>query len=509
MGNQKQDPSENQYHNKLPEGALTELPHENDVVREITPGRKAMNHVIIGLALSTFTLNFLYLNYILPTIGIVLMLLGFRCLRRENVGFKACWILSIIRALYIFPWLIINASIWGKAILESEIAKTFNSLHNGVILFIILCMGFGFSSVQKKAGIKQHTGSITALLIWYIVLYILGIIQYSGWTLTIPLFITYVSIIRSLYTLPSELDEAGYVIVTEHVRLSDRTVIIGVLFVLVLGLTAVDVFFNKYPMQWTPVAAASKDEAHAVKSHLITLGLPDTVVDDLTEEDLFDCADAIRVIVQERDHFIDNENHAAVMSWNSINHTASGYAPELHMTHVAVELPGNRETWKIIHHFQWNEDVPFYGTEAINLWPAATGDLGWKMEGTYSGQVLFDDAGRTYASPFYSLGVVTYGQDSKFWGNSIADYPFAEFSFPMNKENYRGYVSFSILETKDGYIIDSWIDYTHQQWMFLYPAQTAMENRMGPRKASRYNAFGLVQDALQFYPNEVNAQPIR
>ena len=501
MGNQKQDSKENQYPDELVESASTELPSENDVVREITPCRKAMNRVIIGLALSTFTLNFLYLNYILPTIGIVMMLLGFRYLHRENGGFMACWILSIIRALYIFPWLIINATIWRNVILESEIAMIFTYIHTGVILLIILCMRFGFSSIQKKAGIKQHTGSITALFIWFIALCILGILQYSGWILTIALFIAYVSILRRLYTLPSELDEAGYVIVPASLRISDRAVTIGISLVLALGLAAAYIFFSKYPMQWTPVAAASKDEAQTVKSRLISLGFPDAVISDLTEEDLLDCTDALRVIVDQRDNFIDSRNRT--------NRATSGDVPELRITHVAVELPGSCETWKIIHHFEWIEDVPFYGTEAIRLWPTATGDLGWKMEGTYSGQVLFDDAGRAYASPFYSLGEINYEQDSIFWGNGTANYPFAEFSFPMYKENYRGYVSFCILETKDRYIIDFWIDYVHKQGWFQYPVQTAMENIMGARKESPYNAFGLVQDAIQFRSDEVNAQPIR
>ena len=258
MSKQKQDSTENQHLDKLLEGVLTELPPENDVVREITPCRKAMNHVLIGLALSMLTLNFLYLNYILPTMGIVLTLLGFRSLRRENVGFKACWILSIIRAVYIFPWLIINATIWQKTILEAPIAKNSIYIQIGSVLLLILCMGFGFSSVQKKAGIKQHIGSITALFIWYIILCFLGMIQYGGWIIAIALIITYVLIIRSLYRLASELDEAGYVIVTAPVRISDKAVILGTSLVLALGLAAAYIFFSRYPMQWTPVAAASR-----------------------------------------------------------------------------------------------------------------------------------------------------------------------------------------------------------------------------------------------------------
>ena len=43
-----------------------------------------MNRILFGMALCAITLNFLCLNYILPAVGTVLLLLGFRTLRREN-----------------------------------------------------------------------------------------------------------------------------------------------------------------------------------------------------------------------------------------------------------------------------------------------------------------------------------------------------------------------------------------------------------------------------------------
>lgn len=487
MGNQKQDPSENQYQNKQLESES--LP-ESDGAREITLGRKAMNRVIIGLALSAFTLNFLWLNYIFPTIGIVMILLGFRCLRRENSGFKACWIISIIRVVYVFPWLIINATIWQNAIFESQIAKTFNYIQIGCLLLLIICMGSGFRHVQKKAGIKQHTGAITALLIWYILLCIIGMPQYSefiieiGFIIVIPFIIAFVLIIRGLHRLSSELDGSGYVIVTAPVRFSDKAVKLGISLVLTLGLAAAYIFFSKYPMQWTPVAAASKDEAQAVKSRLVTLGFPDTMVDDLTEEDLLDCADVVRVIVQEDGNL--------------------NPSPELSTTDVAVELAGNKETWKLFHHFQWNNDVIFYGTDVIQLWSTCREGYGWTMEGELSGQVLYDEADRTYAAPYYRIIDKTYEQDNILWSGGISQSTFAEFSLPKGKGNYRGYVSYKILETKDGSPVKSWITYVYQKGWLQYPAQTAMDYRITSSQFSSHDVFRFMRKRLHFDPNDEN-----
>ena len=83
------------------------LPPE-EVVRDVTPWKRAMNRVLIGMVLCTITLNFWYLNYILPAVGMVLWLLGLRALRRENGYFTACFVLILLRCACFFPTLILN-----------------------------------------------------------------------------------------------------------------------------------------------------------------------------------------------------------------------------------------------------------------------------------------------------------------------------------------------------------------------------------------------------------------
>ena len=80
---------------------LPDLPPE-EIVEEVTPWKRAMNRVLVGMALSTVTLNFWLLDTILPAIGVVLMLLGFRSLRLENRWFRSCFVLALIRAIYFF-----------------------------------------------------------------------------------------------------------------------------------------------------------------------------------------------------------------------------------------------------------------------------------------------------------------------------------------------------------------------------------------------------------------------
>ena len=68
----KFDPMNEKDFDSMLESTMSELPPE-DIVSEVTPWKKSMHRVLIGLAMSSLTLNFWCLNYILPTIGFILM----------------------------------------------------------------------------------------------------------------------------------------------------------------------------------------------------------------------------------------------------------------------------------------------------------------------------------------------------------------------------------------------------------------------------------------------------
>lgn len=59
-----------------------------DKAAAVTPRKRAIGRVLAGTALTALGTNLWGLNYLLPGIGLVLMLLGFRLLRREEI--EAC-----------------------------------------------------------------------------------------------------------------------------------------------------------------------------------------------------------------------------------------------------------------------------------------------------------------------------------------------------------------------------------------------------------------------------------
>ena len=112
-----------------------------------------------------------------------------------------------------------------------------------------------------------------------------------------------------------------------------------------------------------------------------------------------------------------------------------------------------------------------------------------------------ESGGVTYSAPYVSLGRESWVSDSIFWGEQQSDAVFALFSLPADGERQRGYVTYVIDEVNDGYIIDAWINYTHQQTWMQYPVKTAIDHAKSG-VFNGFDAFFTEQDALQFYPHD-------
>lgn len=81
-----------------------------DKAAAVTPWKRAMGRVLAGTALTVLGTNLWGLNYLLPGIGLVLMLLGSRLLRRENRWFRCCFLLTGMQLAYCIFQLILQAT---------------------------------------------------------------------------------------------------------------------------------------------------------------------------------------------------------------------------------------------------------------------------------------------------------------------------------------------------------------------------------------------------------------
>lgn len=461
-----------------------------DVLREVTPWRRAMKRILLGLVLGTITLNNLGLNYILPAVGHLLILLGLRVLRRENGFFRLWWYAFLVQTgLYVFQLLHWAAPGW-QAFDQTPLGRAVFGAGLALELLQFFCLWQGLRGVRRKAGLSPGAGSGLALLVFncaVMYLALSGLTQVS-WFFFAVMVVVYVCIIRGLFKLSRELDEAGYAIRPAPVRIPDLPLALGLTGAVLAGILIISLTCNRLPMDWQPVDPSEHSGLEEVEAHLLDLGFPEEVLADLTRSDIQACAGAIRVEA-------DRERHSLTMGWNDDT------PKPLAMTHVAVELAGERESWRVFHHFAWDSGTKFYGSEAFQLWTLYDYTAeGWHKLADPSGRLLYDRDGTAFWSPYYSLDVEPYTANSMFFGAQSYSDPMASFSFPRKGERCRGYVTYAAVEAQDGWIFDSWINYVHQMRKLIYPAQTAKAWQMSGAWNGGELPFFRIQTAIQFYP---------
>ena len=84
---------------------------------------------------------------------------------------------------------------------------------------------------------------------------------------------------------------------------------------------------------------------------------------------------------------------------------------------------------KVIHHFLWNGNPGFRGTEAVQINPAYQEmNGGWTSQGKLTGQVLYDKDGTSYTAEYASLQNEAYDTNQNFHFTEASSMPaFAEF----------------------------------------------------------------------------------
>lgn len=464
------------------------------------PWRMSMNRVLWGTGLTTITLNFWNLDVILPAIGVILLLLGYRALRQENRWFRMGYQIGMLRIIW---WLLafsVNLTVYSG---ESDVVAFFTV---GTYLMLIpgflglVCLRNGIRAVQDKAGLPPHGGN--GMLVWYLIMTVLGMVNFSGFSVW-GLLIAYGFILRNLYLLSKELDEAGYAISPAPVNISDRTLKLAYTSIIAVIMVVGFVFLQKYPMDWKPLEQSADSEVQAVKAELLELGFPERVLNDMTNEEILSCDGAVFVLVDQRDY--DMDQGRGIGTQEEINDglvaliTEDKAERQLRTTYVGVKFDDGRERWKLIHHFEWLDERKFYGTEAIQMWPYS--QTGWNVTGDFSGRLLYELDGETFTSDYHSLGKVTYATNnmvSQMLGQRESTDVFATFSLPNQGSNHRGYVMYELSEMMDGYIVSSWFNYVHQRNWLQFPYRTAMEFEMYYSFTTKDWPFKTVQTEIQF-----------
>lgn len=472
MSEQKKSFMDEQDFDALLSRSLPELPPE-DIVARTVPGKKALNRILIGYFLSTFTINGLGLNLILPVIGQILMLLGFRALQHENRWFSACYVFAVLQAFLRFGKLILDTTIFDLPFEDPQSAANafYIALALQVLLTVVslLCFWRGLRTVQKACGIRSKAIGVLALLVWNLLFCAMALLQmrgqfFGGYTLLF-LLVSLIIILWMIARQAKALDATGYVLQPAPLRLSDRTLTLIILAILAIGCTCGHLFFSSYTMDWQKIDSTESAATSETKSQLAALGFPEDILDDLTPEDLARCHGAEQVVVDAR-------------TLNSENPTFDNGDYDIRLTNVIVLVPGETPHVVLFNHFSWLSIPKFYGTAALNILPTyeVSAEL-WRLENGPTGRILYDDGDDSFVADYHSIEMRTV--TSNLFRN-VAPSPslYASFIFPNQGTRQRGYITYTIAPRAilpEGYRQAGYsqMTYMHQKKRFLYPAETA------------------------------------
>ena len=423
------------------------------LIPKISPWRHSMKLLVWGMVFTGIKLEFWNLHYILPALGAILILLALMPLRRENGWLRLSWWGAVGHLLHTGIMLFLQGTIWYSRFMDT----TFGTILSCSIWLFFFALYFapllGLVQLRRKTGYPP-------LNKWLVGLMLLAISTFfyqgrtAGTSNTLPLlaFVVYFSLlIWVLSHAFADMEQVGYVIHSRSARLSALT--LGVIFAgFLVGCTAVGMTVGQsYPMDWQPTDLQQEHRGQEdLIAELISKGIPEHILLDLTAEDAASLAGATEFLVLE-----DSDSHFAQGQY-----TPNGARLLVTYLHIGFETADGVFRWKWLYHFRWDGDpglrktAYFKGSSTFSVSPNVLP----------TGRVLYEDAGITYAGNYF-------GNDYNSTNFGYA----ATFSPPQNGLAHRGYLYFEDTCDNRIYAINGIATLIYQDNTPRYPCVTAAE----------------------------------
>lgn len=385
--------------------------------QEISPVHDAVMKIVVGLALTTITIQFFYLQYILPAIGVMLLYLGMRTLRQGNGYFRIGWLLAAGRSVLFCAVLLLLATPCANNILTG-----LNLTGSFLAMLMVWAFGQGAKQAQEMVqGVKAKNPAMPVVLC-QLIIFGLAKVEYQGGMLAVLLLlVAYGYALKAIYRCASCLDEAGYDLPAAPTRISGSRLMKLWLVGLLLGLFGLTVAFGYAPVEAERIAQADDGTTigqsgqagdtggqTALRKKLRTLGFPQDFLTRIEDEDLQGLKEAVAVEV------------------NVKQEEAEGDA-------VAIATADGRVKWFIAPLTQKTIWPALYESVRINY---AEG----KRQTEAKGKLFYTKGGRTYRAE-----IPLKPWESQFlWFGDINTEKFlqAKFSVPIGAQKQQAYFTY-------------------------------------------------------------------
>lgn len=436
-------------------------------VKSVNPWKKSTDMIFAGLILQLFTVNIYYLNHILPALGMLLVLFGFRVLSGENKWFMTGKITAYVKCA---SWIVnrfLDSTMWLDSNVEERFSMSMGYFNAILMLIIIGCLWGGFRLVQKKSNMPVHTLSFAVLFLAYFLLAIATFIVKDAVLLPLIFAVAFIVILVCIRKIFKKISVSGYAVDPKPVKIPNFVIVL-ILAVLTIGSMFIgNTFFTSYPMDFKSVESTINAEVESAKLQLLDKGFPEEVLVMMTDDDIMQCKNPVRVVVKESETF-----------------ETDGWQKNLRLQTIMVQLPNDEETWKIIHSFCWEKVLTKHHSDCIQFTPIYYNKENcWVKSGEISGRIFYNEGTKIFASEYYSIIEGAIGKSAKqnvfsdLWGSGEGKMQaVAEFTFPKDAENCRGYISYNAVNAGRAHIANSYFTYTHDD-EFVYPYKKASDYR--------------------------------
>ncbi len=260
---------------------LGAIPPPDETVSAVMPWREAVRRIVLGLCLTCFTLEIPWLRELLPAVGTVELLLGFRVLRRNGRWFSFTYAISIGRVGLLFLNAALSATPYRHLWLTGRVA-----LSIGLTLALLLGFRQALRQAAAQAGQSMPRDPLLWAACWYGALVLLALVcPQPGWLVFLGLAALFICILRSLLQVSGQLAEWGYAVHAAPVRVSAGRLRILLLTGLAVMALALSLLSNHIPVKGEP-ACFSVEETAAARQQLLKLGFPQPLLDQLPPEEL-------------------------------------------------------------------------------------------------------------------------------------------------------------------------------------------------------------------------------
>ena len=446
---------------------LTEISPSEEELPTINPWSKPIGLITWGLIFTTIRLEFLKLQYILPTIGVLLVFLGFRSLRSENKFFKLTWILSIIKLLVHLVDLVVLSTPLNY--------PQGQELNVGIFMLVVqitmfLLFNEALKKVYKKADKTMEENPLIWISVWSIITAILGFTSWSSSILVwVFMMVSYFFIARSLYQMGEKLDDAGYFMSNTPIGISNRVFgrsFIAISLIIVIGSGIMYSHLELDSKEYT--APVLTDE----RQTLLDLEFPAKALAVLSDEDIKLLSGAINVEASSEVLMFDPKGTQVEDNSEGYTQITDTYEPgrnNLEATTVYIELPENK--MYIMHYFSWISGSPVW-QDGITI-PITSGVEHAQL---VSSGLFYDKKDTRYMADFPRLSLDEF-QATNMFGTHQAVGISGALSFPFGSKNQDGFVlhSYEVLAEDNKFLTATYINYVHNNGPTFIPFEKIEE----------------------------------